>query len=83
MTIKRSGSKGWNRSIETKVIDAVVSGDYQALDFAWRSVRGSNNSARACVEITINRFLRSGNKLPLPTIEEIHQHQVIALPIVD
>lgn len=82
MTLKRNGSKGWNRSHETKVIEALTTGDCQALDFAWRTVRGSNNSARACAEIAINKYLKSGNELPLPSIDEI-QKSVIAIPVVE
>jgi hypothetical protein len=83
MSVSRKGGRGWNKSIESKVVDAALRGDGQALDFSWRSVRGSNRSARACAEIAINNLYKSGQELPLPTIDGALRPLVVAIPVAE
>ena len=81
--MRRNGNKGWNRNIEQSVVAAVSECDGQALDFAWRTVRGSCRSARGCAEIAVNNLIRSPQGIPVPSIEDIDAQNYIAIPVVE
>jgi hypothetical protein len=76
-------AKGWNSNIEKTVKEAAIACDGQALDFAWRAVKGSCRSARACAEIAINNLIQSPQGLPIPTLDELDDYSTIAIPLVD